>query len=52
MTSVESPLGQALVGRRVGDQVEVDTPAGRFRCRILTTGRHQTAAPSKTSGSW
>jgi transcription elongation GreA/GreB family factor len=52
--SVESPLGQALVGRRVGDQVEVDAPAGRFRCRILTTGRHQTAAPSwpKTSGSW
>ena len=52
--SVESPLGQALVGRRVGDQVEVDAPAGRFRCRILTTGRHQTAAPSwpKSSGSW
>jgi transcription elongation GreA/GreB family factor len=52
--SVESPLGRALVGRRVGDQVEVDAPDGRFRCRILTTGRHQTAAPSwpKTSGSW
>jgi transcription elongation factor GreA len=50
--SVESPLGQALVGRRVGEQVEVDAPAGRFRCRIVTTGRHQTAAPSKTSGSW
>jgi transcription elongation GreA/GreB family factor len=44
--SVESPLGQALVGRRVGDQVEVDAPDGRFRCRILTTTRHQTAAPS------
>ena len=50
--SVESPLGQALIGRRVGDQVEVDAPDGRFRCRILTTGRYQTAAPSKTSGSW
>jgi transcription elongation GreA/GreB family factor len=50
--SVESPLGQALVGRRVGDQVEVDAPDGRFRCRILTTGRYQTAAPAKTSGSW
>ena len=50
--SVESPLGQALVGRRVGDQVEVDAPDGRFRCRILTTGRYQTAAPSKASGSW
>jgi transcription elongation factor GreA len=44
--SVESPLGQALVGRRVGGQVEVDAPDGRFRCRIVTTGRHQTAAPS------
>jgi transcription elongation GreA/GreB family factor len=38
--SVESPLGQALVGRRVGEQVEVDAPDGRFLCRILTTGRH------------
>jgi transcription elongation factor GreA len=37
--SVESPLGQALVGRRVGDQVEVEAPDGRYRCRILTTGR-------------
>jgi transcription elongation GreA/GreB family factor len=44
--SVESPLGQALVGRRVGEQVEVDAPDGRFRCRILATGRHWTAAPS------
>jgi transcription elongation GreA/GreB family factor len=43
--SVESPLAQALVGRRVGEQVEVDAPAGRYRCRILTTGRYQTAAP-------
>jgi transcription elongation GreA/GreB family factor len=52
--SVESPLGQALVGRRVGEQVEVDAPDGRFRCRILTTGRHQPTAASrpKTSGSW
>ena len=50
--SVESPLGQALISRRVGDQVEVDAPDGRFRCRILTTGRYQTAALSKTSGSW
>jgi transcription elongation GreA/GreB family factor len=45
--SVESPLGQALVGRRVGEQVEVDAPDGRFRCRILTTGRHQPTAASR-----
>jgi transcription elongation GreA/GreB family factor len=38
--SVESPLAQALVGRRVGEQVEVNAPAGRYRCRILTTGRY------------
>jgi transcription elongation GreA/GreB family factor len=29
--SVESPLAQAPVGRRVGEQVEVDAPAGRYR---------------------
>jgi hypothetical protein len=37
--SVESPLAQALLGRRVGEQVEVQAPAGRYRCRILATGR-------------
>jgi transcription elongation factor GreA len=37
--SVESPLAQALLGRRVGEQVEVQAPAGRYRCRILTTRR-------------
>jgi transcription elongation factor GreA len=45
--SVESPLAQALVGRRVGAQVEVEAPDGRFRCRILATGRHQTAAAAR-----
>jgi hypothetical protein len=51
--SVESPLAQALIGRRVGDQVDVDAPAGRHRCRILTTGRHQTAAASwPRTSSW
>ena len=44
--SVESPLAQALIGRRAGEQVEVNAPAGRYRCRILATGRYQTAAPS------
>jgi transcription elongation factor GreA len=42
--SVETPLAQALVGRRVGDRVDVHAPTGLYRCRILTTGRHQTAA--------
>jgi transcription elongation GreA/GreB family factor len=53
--SVESPLARALLGRRVGEQVEVDAPAGHYRCRILATGRHRPAAAStetRTSGSW
>ena len=32
--SVESPVGQALVGRRVGDEVEVAAPSGTVRFRI------------------
>jgi transcription elongation GreA/GreB family factor len=53
--SVESPLAQALLGRRVGEQVEVEAPAGRYRCRIVATGRHRPAAAStetRISGSW
>ena len=53
--SVESPLAQALLGCRVGEQVEVEAPAGRYRCRILATGRHRPDAASterRTSGSW
>ena len=38
--SVESPLAQVLLGRRVGERVEVEAPAGRYQCRIVTTGRH------------
>jgi transcription elongation factor GreA len=33
--SVTSPLGQAVLGRRVGDIVEVDAPNGRHVVRIL-----------------
>lgn len=32
--SVVSPLGQALVGRGVGDSITVDAPAGEYRCVI------------------
>jgi transcription elongation GreA/GreB family factor len=46
--SVESLLGRALVGRRVGEQVEVQAPAGRFRWRIVATGRHRPAASPAT----
>jgi transcription elongation GreA/GreB family factor len=37
--SVESPLARALLGRRVGEEAEVEAPAGRYRCRILATRR-------------
>ncbi|MGB6839335.1 MAG: transcription elongation factor GreA [Microgenomates group bacterium] len=30
-----SPLGQALVGRKVGDKVEVEAPAGKIIYKIL-----------------
>jgi hypothetical protein len=37
--SIESPLARALLGRSVGEQVEVEAPGGRYRCRILATRR-------------
>lgn len=33
--SNESPLGKALLGRKVGDQVVVDAPAGAFVVTVL-----------------
>ena len=32
--SIKSPIGQALMGRKVGDVVEVHVPAGTLRLRI------------------
>ena len=32
--SIKSPIGQALMGRKVGDVVEVRVPAGMLRLRI------------------
>jgi transcription elongation factor GreA len=37
--SVESPLAKALLGRRVGDNVDVAVPTGTYRCRIMTASR-------------
>lgn len=34
--SLASPVGQALLGRRPGDEVDVDTPQRRRRLRILS----------------
>lgn len=33
--SSESPLGKALMGKKVGDEVIVEAPAGEFRYRVL-----------------
>jgi transcription elongation factor GreA len=35
LISITSPLGAALVGRQVGEEVEVDAPAGKQKYRIL-----------------
>ena len=37
--SPESPLGKALLGRRVGDEVVVEAPSGSWRARIHTISR-------------
>lgn len=34
--SNESPLGQALLGAKVGEVVEVTTPIVRYRCKVMT----------------
>jgi len=33
--SLESPFGNALMGKSVGDEVEVDLPSGKIKCKIL-----------------
>lgn len=35
LISNESPLGQALIGRQAGDEVEVAAPSGTFRVKIV-----------------
>jgi transcription elongation factor GreA len=34
--SPDSPVGRALVGRKVGDEVTIDAPRGSWRARILS----------------
>jgi transcription elongation factor GreB len=34
--SIESPIGRVLVGKRAGDEVEVQRPAGRACFRVLS----------------
>jgi transcription elongation factor GreA len=37
--SIESPIGQALVGRRAGETVEVETPGGLRAVEIVAVGK-------------
>jgi transcription elongation factor GreA len=37
--SAHSPLGRALLGRRVGDEVDVPAPGGHYRCTIESATR-------------
>ncbi len=36
--SPDSPVGDALLGRKVGDEVEIQAPKGSWRARILSVG--------------
>ena len=37
--SPEAPVGRALLGRRVGDEVEIEAPRGTWRARVVSVGR-------------
>jgi transcription elongation GreA/GreB family factor len=41
--SVDSPLGGALLGRAVGERVDVVVPNGSYRCTILSATRRMGA---------
>jgi transcription elongation factor GreA len=36
--SPDSPVGRALMGRKVGDEVQIDAPRGSWRARIISVG--------------
>ena len=38
--SPDSPLGRALIGAKLGEEVEVKAPRGSWRARILSIGGH------------
>lgn len=42
--SNESPLGQALLGHRVGEEIVVHAPAGEIRYQVLAVSPRQSAA--------
>lgn len=36
LISITSPLGEALLGKSAGDEIEVDAPAGKQRYKVLS----------------
>jgi len=36
--SPDSPAGRALIGAKVGDEVEIDAPSGAWRARVISVG--------------
>jgi transcription elongation factor GreA len=39
--SPDSPVGRALLGRKVGDEVDVEAPRGSWRARIVSISRFE-----------
>jgi transcription elongation factor GreA len=37
--SPDSPVGRALIGRHVGDEVQIEAPKGSWRARIISINR-------------
>jgi transcription elongation GreA/GreB family factor len=37
--SPDSPVGQALLGKKPGDMIEVEAPRGRWSATIVSVGR-------------
>jgi len=37
--SPDSPVGRALIGRKIGDEVQIEAPKGSWRAKILSIRR-------------
>jgi transcription elongation factor GreA len=46
--SNDSPVGRGLIGRAVGDTVEIATPAGVIRLTIVSIGGHTAGSQTST----
>ncbi len=48
--SMDSPLGRAVLGKRLDDEFEVATPQGRVHYTVVLVSYSQTTAPDSPSG--